>query len=216
MPTTVYRNAEGNRIPSVTTVMDAVLAKPALIRWANRQGLMGIDIDAKKDALARVGTAAHELIVADLEERAPNVEEFSPQELDLAYNGYFRFLEWRSQHTLEPVHCEQHLVSEIMQTGGTPDFYGKVDGTLEIMDFKTSGAIYDEHTIQASTYLIMAQENNLDPQRIRILQIPRNEGEQFTELVLEDPSDIELRIHVFQHLRAVYDLMARIRKGRAA
>jgi CRISPR/Cas system-associated exonuclease Cas4 (RecB family) len=44
--------------PSVTDLCD-MLAKPALINWANKQGLAGIDITATRRAAKSAGTSMH-------------------------------------------------------------------------------------------------------------------------------------------------------------
>ena len=48
---TVYKLASGARVPGVTTVL-SVLNKPALVPWANKLGLEGIDVRKYVDALA--------------------------------------------------------------------------------------------------------------------------------------------------------------------
>lgn len=60
-PHTIYRTADGKRVPGVTTVL-GIMNKPALVKWANTLGLQGIDSSAYVDETARVGTLAHEMI----------------------------------------------------------------------------------------------------------------------------------------------------------
>ena len=55
---TVYKTGDSIRVPSVTTIL-GVLSKPALIPWANRLGLQGIDSSKYVDRLATIGTLAH-------------------------------------------------------------------------------------------------------------------------------------------------------------
>ena len=56
------------------------------------------------------------------------------------------FYEWEKQHKLEPLILEIPLVSDIYGFGGTPDFIGKVDGNLEILDYKSGGGhLFDLH-----------------------------------------------------------------------
>ena len=64
-PHTVYRTADGQRVPGVTTVL-GILNKPALIKWANNLGLQGIDSATYVDETARgqrVGEAIYRHIV---------------------------------------------------------------------------------------------------------------------------------------------------------
>jgi ATP-dependent exoDNAse (exonuclease V) beta subunit len=47
--------------PSVTQLLD-LLAKPALIGWANKQGLAGIDIEISRKKTLEAGTSIHSQI----------------------------------------------------------------------------------------------------------------------------------------------------------
>ena len=58
---TIYKLANGKRVPGVTTVL-GVINKPALVKWANNLGLQGIDSTTYVDETAKVGTLAHEMI----------------------------------------------------------------------------------------------------------------------------------------------------------
>ena len=54
--------------PSVTQLLD-LIAKPALISWANKQGLMGIDTSEKRKKILLNGTSLHSQIENELFER---------------------------------------------------------------------------------------------------------------------------------------------------
>ena len=90
---TVYKTGDSIRVPSVTTIL-GVLSKPALIPWANRLGLQGIDSSKYVDRLATIGTLAHYWIESYLNGEEPNLDQYSPEEKDLASNSVLKFLEW--------------------------------------------------------------------------------------------------------------------------
>ena len=58
---TIYKLANGKRVPGVTTVL-GIINKPALVKWANNLGLQGIDSTTYVDGTAKIGTLAHEMI----------------------------------------------------------------------------------------------------------------------------------------------------------
>jgi hypothetical protein len=141
---TQYFSNNGDSVVGVTTVL-SILAKPALISWANKLGLAGIDSTKYKDKMADVGTIAHLLVMHHLKGTTPDLSEYSQQDINTAQNCMKSFYEWEKVHKLEPIMLEIPLVSDIYGFGGTTDFIGKVDGTLELMDFKTGSGIYPEY-----------------------------------------------------------------------
>ncbi len=180
---TVYRLKDGTVVPGATTVL-SVLAKPALVPWANKLGLEGVDVRKYVDALAAIGTLAHGLIEEDL--GAPTVDRsaYSPQQIDRAENCLLKWYEWRKSHRIEAVTVEKVLVSERHRYGGTIDAVGAVDDTITILDFKTGKAIYDDHLHQVAAYWRLAEENGLKIDAVRILQVGRSEDEGFSEKVV--------------------------------
>lgn len=180
-----YKLQDGTRVPSVTTVLNE-LAKPALIHWAWGLGMKGIDYKAYKDALADVGTLTHDMILADLRGEDPRglTAGFSPETVDLAENCFLSYLNWKSKHEIIPIALELPLVSELYRYGGRCDFFGKIDGRLNLVDFKTGKAIYPEHFIQLSGYAPLLLDNNVTAKAIeefRVVNIPRGESEAFDE-----------------------------------
>src|SRR3990167_1937583 len=122
-----YQLKDGTLVPGVTTVL-GVISKPALISWANRQGLAGIDTTKYVDSLAAVGTAAHLLIQAHLTKTEPDLSDFTPNQVSLAENALLSFMEWTKGRELETILSETPLVCEDCRFGGTPDWHGLIDG----------------------------------------------------------------------------------------
>lgn len=196
---TVYKDALGHRVPSVTTVL-SVLAKPALIKWAHGLGLKGIDMDGYVDELAGIGTLAHRMILDHLRGDATETACYTPQQVDLAENCFLKYLEWERQHSVEPLIVETPLVSSEYGFGGTPDFYGMIDGQLCLMDFKTGKGIYEDYWYQLGGYSLVLAER---PSCYRILNIGRDESERFVEAQRED---IDAEREIFLHALAIYKL----------
>lgn len=196
---TVYKSVTGQRVPSVTTVL-RVLAKPALIKWAHGLGLKGIDMDSYVDELAGIGTLAHRMILDHLRGDTTETASYSPDQVDLAENCFLKYLEWERQHSVEPLIVEEALVSNDLMFGGTPDFYGTVDGQLTLIDFKTGKAIYEDYWYQLGGYSLLLAER---PSCYRILNIGRSNDEKFVE---EARASIDREREIFLHCLAIHKL----------
>jgi hypothetical protein len=57
----IYKLADDSRVPGCTTIC-GILDKPALLEWANRIGLQGIEMRRYVDDKADIGTLAHDMI----------------------------------------------------------------------------------------------------------------------------------------------------------
>ena len=170
-----YKLADGKRAPSVTTIL-GVLDKPGLDRWRVKQALAGTDPYANMNA-ADAGTIAHAAIEADLGfgPGAPPVEMTgrSDEVLREARVAFTHFRQWRAGHDLQPLLMEEVLVSEAHRYGGTADFYGMIDGKLEVADFKTSGAVYPENFVQLAAYRKMLEEAGHEVEGVRVIRVGR-------------------------------------------
>jgi len=197
-----YFTSDGRPAVGVTTALK-VLDKPALMYWAWNLGKQGIDLRKHVDILAEIGTIAHGMILADLANEKFDADEYSPKQVDLAENSFLSYLNWRKKHTLEPVRVEEAIVSDKHAFGGTPDYYGLVDGALDVIDFKTGKRIYDDHFLQASAYKGALIENGFPVEGATILNIPRANTEEFDE---KRRTELEDEYQIFLHALAIYRL----------
>jgi hypothetical protein len=206
-----YYTVDGTRVPGVTTVLN-VIAKPALIKWANNLGLQGIDSTKYVDALADVGTLAHAMILADLrgEDPAACGAEHNKTTIDLAENCFCSYLSWRKGKTICPEMIEKPLVSEVFRYGGRSDFYGDVDGIRTLMDFKTGKGIWPEHWYQLSAYsVLIAERGDPLPQKYVVLNIPRAETEAFD---IKERSGLKVEWEIFKSALNIYRLQKELEK----
>lgn len=167
-PTHYYEDANGKRIPGVTTILGDGLPKPALINWAanatadyavnNWDNLadMGVADRLKllkkaryedRDAAAKRGTEVH-----DLAEHLLKGEEVTvPDELRGHVEAYVRFLdEWQPT----PVVVEKAVVNYTYGYAGTLDMVVDLpDGRRVLADIKTTrSGIYGETALQLAAY----------------------------------------------------------------
>lgn len=196
---TRYRNADNKIIPSVTTIIGGNLGwnKGALMGWARKMAMQGIDPNKERDEAADIGTLAHALIEEHITTTAPHLEPvlvdkslYSPTNLDMAETAFLAYLEWEKQNNVDltdsRVQAEARLVSEWLQYGGTLDLIAPIDGVLSLIDFKSTNALYAEHRIQLAAYEWLYEENYGEEIPTHLLQVSKDEGDfhhhQFADL----------------------------------
>lgn len=197
---TRYYNQDGKLVPGVTTIL-GVLNKPALVPWANALGLQGINVGTYVDTLAQIGTIAHEMVSCHLQNKPFEKANIPADMIDAAENSFLKYLEWERRHKVEPILVEAPLVCA--GYGGTIDFYGKIDGVLTLMDFKTAKAIWPEHLYQVAAYRTLLIIKGHEVRNVGILQIGRSEDEGFSEKFI---ADCYREAEIFTHCLALYNL----------
>lgn len=199
---TRYYLADGTLVPGATTVT-GLLNKPALVKWANNLGLQGIDSTTYVDKAAKVGTLIHSLVECHITGKEVDYSDYTPLEIELAQNGFYKYLDWEKQHKVEPIFNEAKFVSEKYKYGGTLDFYCKVDGKYTLVDFKSGKGIFNEHFLQVSAYANLLKENKHRVDQIMILNIGRNEDEPFQHREIP-PTTYKKYFDMFKALLKVY------------
>jgi hypothetical protein len=178
-PTKGYRNKDGVKLPSVTTILGRFKDSGGLIKWAYKTGrdhgfLEGTGKDAPRDlydttaAATAIGTWVHERCEAHVKGwDNPDVPVFS--ELDSMQascvkkgdSAFGAFLKWLEFSRIVIIETEVGLVSELNQYGGTLDFIGREpDGNIVLGDFKTSNGVYADYLYQLAAYAILWEEHN--------------------------------------------------------
>jgi len=208
---TRYELEDGTRVPGVTTILN-VIAKPALISWANRMGLDGINTSKHVDELADIGTLAHAMIAHFLGGPEPDLDDYSKHQIDRAENSVLSFHEWAKGKTLKTFHSERQMVSEQLRYGGTCDWIGEIDGVTTLLDLKTGKAIYDEMLYQVAAYWGLTQEEHQGVKEIRILQVGRSEDEGFSERIIP-AATIPKYFAVFTAALHLYETIRAAKKG---
>ena len=205
---TIYKDSNGTRVPGATTVI-GILDKPALIKWANKLGLQGIDSAKYVDNLAGVGTLAHHLILCHYEETLADTSDYSENQIDMAHNSLASFISWEQHHTIKPILIETPLVSETLKYGGTPDLYCELDGVLTLLDFKTGKALYTEVMYQLAAYRNLLQDAGNRVDQCIALRIGRTEDEGFE---MKIGSDMDTAFSIFQNCLELYYLIRDYKK----
>lgn len=202
-----YKNAAGDTVPGTTTAL-AILAKPALINWANRLGLLGIDSNKYKDELADVGTLAHYFITCRLKDEIPEVEEFTPEQVRAAERCYAKYIDWEKRNPVSPLLVEAPLVSEIYQYGGRLDLFAISNGVFLLADFKTGKGIFPEAVYQVAGYRQLLIEAGFYVQKAVILRLGRDDLEGAEERILTE-GELDIGFQIFVRCLEIYKLTTR-------
>lgn len=207
-----YRTKDNMIVPGTTTIT-GLLNKPALVPWANKLGLQGIDSSKYRDKTAVIGTLAHELVEQDLGGPKVDFAQYSGDTTDKAQNAVISFYEWEKTVQLGTVHMiEAQLVSEEHRYGGTIDVYADIEDKTWLIDLKTGKALYWESAVQVAAYRHLLLEHGYRVDGVRILRVGRDETEGFEDRVLGDQL-LTNCFTAFIHLRNVYDLQKKIKKA---
>ena len=197
-----YKNKQGVKVPGVTTFL-GLLAKPALIHWAWKEGSEGRDYRKVRDKAGDIGTLAHYLVECAIKGIKPDVSECSPANLEKAKNAYQSWLKWKNNFgKIETVASEVRLVCDTF--GGTLDWVIKQNGNHILVDFKTSKSIFFEMSCQLAAYKYLWNINNPDKeiQTCYILRIGKEDGEFEQRRYM----DLSKELKLFLHLRDIYYL----------
>lgn len=217
----IYKNADGQRVPSVTTITKLYGENDGLIHWANQQGLEGKTLADAREATATPGSMTHERVDYFIQGKEWFAdawrEKFSTggafeDALEKSMRAYTNFSRWYSQNRMELIAGEVSLVSEQHQFGGRMDALASTGG-LCIADWKTGGGgkIYADFLYQVAGYSILWDENFPDKPLeggFHIIRFNRDEADfahwHFAELNAAREG--------FKHLRKLYDIHRKLKK----
>lgn len=203
-----YKNQEGIRVPGVTTIL-GLLAKPALIHWAWKEGIEGRDYRKVRDRAGDIGTCAHYLIECDIKKKKPDLSEFSPAILDKAENAYLSWMEWKDTFgQIETVASESPQICDTF--GGTLDWVIKKLNNYILIDFKSSKAIFPEMIYQLAAYKYLWNINNPD-EKIKDCYIVRI-GKENGEFEQRKYTHLKKELNLFLYLKKIYLLKKEIER----
>jgi len=160
MPKIKYKNQNGKRLKSVTTVISNQLGwnKHALIAWYTKLATSGQDPYVELQIAGRIGTLAHNMIDGFINNKKVDQSEFTTNEQIQARMAYNCFCDWHKNNNVKFLESELSLISEKYQFGGTLDAIAIVNDKLLILDWKTSSDIYSEMLIQIAAYRQLYKE----------------------------------------------------------
>jgi hypothetical protein len=200
------------RIPGTTTVGGRFKDSTALIIWSNRIGLDGIEYGKFLDEAAEAGTLAHLMVEHDIRGLPePDLAGYPKEVVDKASSSFLAYLEWKSQTRLKPVRTELPLVSRRWLFGGTLDAV-QLDGKLALLDWKTSGGIYEDMLIQVGGGYSLLWRENFPAEPItggyHIIRFSKVEA----DLAHHTWQNLEVCEKAFQCMRVLYELVRQVKE----
>ncbi len=162
MPTHLYKDNSGKRVPSVTTIISRFKESGGLLYWANQAGLDGKTLDEARRPAADAGTMAHLLVEAHIHGKELPDLVGNPEVIAKARAAFAAYLNWSKLTNLEIRHTEVALVSDTHHFGGCLDAIGvarSLHNGLALCDWKSSNSIYPDYLYQLSAYAILWNEN---------------------------------------------------------
>lgn len=153
----VYETPKGNRYPSVTSVT-GLLSKASIMEWRARVG--ADEANRISSRASKRGTKIHTLCENHLLGK--------PQEIDMFNQEMFRDMVPHLD-LIDNIHAvEAKLYSDHLQVAGTVDCIAEYDGSLSVIDFKTSARIKEKteissYFIQCAAYAVAFEERTRIP-----------------------------------------------------
>ncbi len=154
---------DGQKVPSVTTILSSFKESGGLIHWAWKLGMEGKDYREVRDTAADAGTCAHDMMDCWIHGRIFEAVKYQPAILTLADPAFHAFIEWAQGAKFQVTETEVPLISKRYRFGGTRDAI-LVNGKRSVGDWKTSNSIYPEYLCQLAAYAILDEEagNTID------------------------------------------------------
>lgn len=210
MPAIIYKNSAGERVPSVTTVINqwGIKTQP-LLYWAWKQGEKGIPLYEKEEA--NVGTLAHKMVDYEVKGKVLALDEYPMNIREQAEVCFKNWHEWRDRHDFKPVETEISLISEKYQFGGTIDCIAMIDGRLSILDVKTGKDVYEDHILQIVSYAELWLENFPEHKLTGGFHIIRT-GKEIAMFAHYWYGEFPRAFEAFLMLRSLYDIAKEVKK----
>lgn len=205
----IYKDADGRRVPSVTTILSRFKEAGGLMYWANQQGLEGRTLDEARAPAATAGTMAHELVEAHIHKRPLPELRGDADTTAKAYAAFATYRHWAEMYTPEIRHTEVSLVSQAHRFGGRLDAVGtNGEGGLVLLDWKTSNAVYAEYLLQMAGYKILWEETYPDLPLVgfHLCRFAKEQGDfshhYFPSLTHESETFLLMR-HLYEEIKIV-------------
>jgi hypothetical protein len=141
----------GVAVPRVTSILDGIETDTWLDNWKRTVGAREAEL-IRKNAAA-LGTRVHSLIAGE------QVQQPTDLERACAQGG----LDWLYKHVDEVLQYELRMVDGELGFGGTVDAIVRMkNGTLAVIDWKTSKKLQPRHNLQTAAYAMLARAAGYD------------------------------------------------------
>jgi hypothetical protein len=130
--------------------------------------------------------------------------------VNLAENGFIKWLDWVKGKNLKPILSETQMVSELYRYGGTIDIYAELEGALCLIDLKTSDSgIWPEMRHQVAAYRQLLIENCHVVDQVRIVRLGKTE---VSDIQVETVQNLDKHFEVFLAAKRIYELQKELKE----
>jgi hypothetical protein len=200
---------DGRSCPGVTTITGRFKESGGMIHAAWKLGMEGLDYKEIWGHAADIGTAAHAMVEAFIRKTTFDSIPFASEVISRASVSFGAFKEWAKADCLQVTDTETSMISETYAYGGTID--GCYVGEKRVIwDVKT-GKLYPEHVVQIAAYRQLWNENHSDDlcePGGHLCCFDKENGDFHHHFF----SDLDDAWNAFVHMRALYDLMGRLKR----
>lgn len=156
-------DVQGSWYPRVTSIL-SIKAKEALYRYYASLPSWGA-AEAIKNRSADEGTLVHSIVEAILKKEHMPIPESIRPSIDA-------FLEFSRNNDIVPLKIEERIVSRTHRYAGTIDVLAEVNGTVGVLDIKTSQAVYRDYGLQTAAYIqALREDTNIPPLTSWVLRL---------------------------------------------
>lgn len=160
---TQYRNAQGVRIPGVSTILgNCGWSTQGLLIWQKNLLMQGLDPDASLAEAALLGTTCHTFLEDWFHQRPTDTTHMTTAHVAYAQAALYTFATWAHIEEFRILETEQQVISEKHQYGGTFDVLAVYQDKFVLADYKTSKSVYATHKIQIASYALAYTEQHPD------------------------------------------------------
>jgi hypothetical protein len=182
--------------PSVTTILNAYPQSQHLTRWIADQGWN--ESQRIKSEAGERGTNVHQAIEHLLAGQNLNRLGSSLEE----WWKISTFVDWYHDFKPEVLATEIALFSKKYKFAGRVDCIAKINGKITVIDWKTSGSIYDHYPLQFASYAQAVEENtDLKVEQTAVVQMGTKSKKGYK---FEEYSDWKKHLKVFAHVQKTW------------
>ena len=193
-------------LPSVTTIISAIVRNPALEAWKERT----VNWRKISKNSTDVGTRTHSAIDSYLKEDTTNFIEAFKNGDERIKKLFMAFCEWKSNTGFVYLDSEVGVWSE-KGYAGTADLLGTIDDRLYLIDLKTSKRIYSDYLMQVSAYRCAFEERTGKKiNGLAILRLDKSTG--CSEWKEYSESDYQRGLRMFLLLCEFYHLSKEVKE----
>ena len=200
----IKAGGETHTLRSVTTFLEVFPKDYGFKQWLKAAGF---NADLVLERSAQFGSAVHSLIERAL--KGETVTYYDGMEIGV-WERFLIWLDWweefNSEHEVKWSADFVEMITYDLKLGyaGTVDLIARVDGEVEVFDWKTGNYVGDEAEIQISAYAkSVAKQLKTDVSKGNIIHVPQKKPNKKGYRVYE-VTDIETNFDDFLHTQELY------------